>query len=244
MNVLVSMYDFVFMVGEYCDIVYCLEWLIELCCELGSQCDILLLLECILLIVCDIMCVDGGMLYCIIDYGDVLCFDIFVNQIFKMYQGGSSGQVVLIFDIVLMFFDGQFNLVVVVVYVVNIWELVNIVDVYQVSGFNFNGMCLFDEKYGYCLKFILIVLMQDYEGELVGVLQLINVIDFDSGVLVFFLEIDQCFIEVLVLQVVMVMINQQLIVCLENLFESLIKLINIGIGEKLLYIGCYCEQVL
>ncbi|MFX5634217.1 GAF domain-containing protein, partial [Acinetobacter baumannii] len=83
--------------------------------------------------------------------------------------------------------------------------------VYQASGFNFNGMRLFDEKYGYRSKSILTVPMQDHEGELVGVLQLINAIDPDSGAPVPFSETDQRFIEALASQAAMAMTNQQLI---------------------------------
>ncbi|MAF06050.1 MULTISPECIES: HD family phosphohydrolase [Herbaspirillum] len=243
MNVPASMHDLAPTTGEHRDIAYRLERLTELCRELGSQRDIPLLLERILLTARDITRADGGTLYRTTDHGDALRFDISVNQTLKMHQGGSSGRAVSIPDIALTLPDGQPNLAAVAAYAANTRESVNIPDVYQASGFNFNGMRLFDEKYGYRSKSILTVPMQDHEGELVGVLQLINAIDPDSGVPVPFSETDQRFIEALASQAAMAMTNQQLIARLENLFESLIKLINIGIGEKSPHTGRHCEQV-
>ncbi|QNB05564.1 GAF domain-containing protein [Herbaspirillum frisingense] len=229
--------------GQHRDIAHRLERLTELCRELGSNRDIPLLLERILLTARDITRADGGTLYRITDSGDALSFYISVNQTLKMHQGGSSGQPISIPDIALTLPDGQPNLAAVAAYSANTRNSVNIPDVYQASGFNFNGMRLFDEKYGYQSKSILTVPMQDHEGELVGVLQLINAIDADSGEPIPFSETDQRFIEALASQAAMAMTNQQLIGRLENLFESLIKLINIGIGEKSPHTGRHCEQV-
>ena len=229
--------------GQHRDIAHRLERLTELCRELGSNRDIPLLLERILLTARDITRADGGTLYRITESGDALSFYISVNQTLKMHQGGSSGQPISIPDIALTLADGQPNLAAVAAYSANTRNSVNIPDVYQASGFNFNGMRLFDEKYGYQSKSILTVPMQDHEGELVGVLQLINAIDADSGEPVPFSETDQRFIEALASQAAMAMTNQQLIGRLENLFESLIKLINIGIGEKSPHTGRHCEQV-
>ncbi|MBG7620363.1 GAF domain-containing protein [Herbaspirillum sp. AP02] len=229
--------------GQHRDIAHRLERLTELCRELGSNRDIPLLLERILLTARDITRADGGTLYRITESGDALRFYISVNQTLKMHQGGSSGQPISIPDIALTLPDGQPNLAAVAAYSANTRNSVNIPDVYQASGFNFNGMRLFDEKYGYRSKSILTVPMEDHEGELVGVLQLINAIDADSGEPIPFSETDQRFIEALASQAAMAMTNQQLIGRLENLFESLIKLINIGIGEKSPHTGRHCEQV-
>ncbi|HZG20495.1 MAG TPA: HD domain-containing phosphohydrolase [Herbaspirillum sp.] len=229
--------------GQHRDIAHRLERLTELCRELGSNRDIPLLLERILLTARDITRADGGTLYRITESGDALSFYISVNQTLKMHQGGSSGQPISIPDIALTLPDGQPNLAAVAAYSANTRNSVNIPDVYQASGFNFNGMRLFDEKYGYLSKSILTVPMQDHEGELVGVLQLINAIDADTGEPVPFSETDQRFIEALASQAAMAMTNQQLIGRLESLFESLIKLINIGIGEKSPHTGRHCEQV-
>ncbi len=229
--------------GPQRDIAFRLERLTELCRELGSSRDIPLLLERILLTAKEITQADGGTLYRADDSGRNLRFYISVNNTLGMHQGGSSGKPISIPDIALTLPDGQPNLAAVAAYAANTRKSVNIADVYQASGFNFNGMRLFDEKYGYHSKSILTVPMQDHEGELVGVLQLINAIDPATGEAVPFSETDQHFIEALASQAAMAMTNQQLIQRLEQLFESLIKLINIGIGEKSPHTGRHCEQV-
>ncbi|NQE50484.1 HD family phosphohydrolase [Herbaspirillum rubrisubalbicans] len=243
MSVQANMHDLAPTAGEHRDIAYRLERLTDLCRELGSNRDIPMLLERILLTARDITRADGGTLYRTTDNGEALRFDISVNQTLKMHQGGSSGRAVSTPEIALTLPDGQPNLSAVAAYAANTRHSVNIADVYQASGFNFNGMRLFDEKYGYRSKSILTVPMQDHEGELVGVLQLVNAIDPDTGEPQPFSETDQRFIEALASQAAMAMTNQQLIGRLESLFESLIKLINIGIGAKSPHTGRHCEQV-
>ncbi|NUU03310.1 HD family phosphohydrolase [Herbaspirillum robiniae] len=229
--------------AQHRDISYRLDRLTELSRALSNSRDIPLLLERILLTAKDITQADGGTLYRIDEASDSLMFYISVNDTLKMHQGGSSGQAISIPNIPLKLADGQPNLAAVAAYAANTRKSVNIPDVYQATGFNFNGMRMFDEKYGYHSQSFLTVPMQDHEGELVGVLQLINAIDPATGAPTPFSETDQHFIEALASQAAMAMANQQLIYRLENLFESLIKLINIGIGEKSPHTGRHCEQV-
>jgi HD-GYP domain-containing protein (c-di-GMP phosphodiesterase class II) len=120
---------------------------------------------------------------------------------------------------------------------------VNIQDVYKVDMFNFSGMRKFDEQYHYHSQSFLTVPMQDHEGELIGVLQLINATDPHTKECVPFSETDQRFIEALASQAAIALTNQQLIVLLENLFESFVKIINIGIDEKSPHTGNHCMHV-
>jgi HD-GYP domain-containing protein (c-di-GMP phosphodiesterase class II) len=85
--------------------------------------------------------------------------------------------------------------------------------------------------------------MQDHEGELIGVLQLINASDPARKKTVPFSETDQRFIEALASQAAIALTNQQLIYLLENLFESFVKIINIGIDEKSPHTGNHCAHV-
>jgi hypothetical protein len=63
--------------------------------------------------------------------------------------GRQQRQAISIPDIALTLPDGKPNLAAVAAYAANTGHSVNIADVYQATGFNFNGMRLFDEKYGY-----------------------------------------------------------------------------------------------
>ncbi|MBB5392714.1 MULTISPECIES: HD family phosphohydrolase [unclassified Herbaspirillum] len=228
------------------DISYRLDQLTELSMALSNNRDLPLLLERILLTAMDITQADGGTLYRIDESDNSLQFYISVNGSLKMHQGGSSGTAISIPNIALRLPDGAPNLSAVAAYAANTRKSVNIPDVYQAqesTGFNFNGMRMFDEKYGYRSQSILTVPMQDHSGELLGVLQLINATDRSAGKTIAFSETDQHFIEALASQASIAMTNQQLIHRLENLFESFIKLINIGIGEKSPHTGRHCEHV-
>ncbi len=56
-------------------------------------------------------------------------------------------------------------------------EIINIPDVYDAPGFDFEGMKKFDQANDYRSKSMLLVPMVDHEEELIGVLQLINKLD-------------------------------------------------------------------
>ncbi|MEG0969282.1 MAG: GAF domain-containing protein, partial [Pseudomonas sp.] len=85
--------------------------------------------------------------------------------------------------------------------------------------------------------------MSDHEGELIGVLQLVNAKDGETGQVRAFSSTDQRFIEALAAQAGVALTNQLLISQLEELLESLVTLINIGIDEKSPYTGRHCQFV-
>ena len=229
--------------NKHQDISYRLDKLTELSVALSKTRNIPLLLERILLTAKGITQADGGTLYRIEDDEGSLRFDISINDTLKMHQGGSSGQEINIPNIPLTLPDGEPNLTAVAAYAANTRKSVNIPDVYKATGFNFSGMRMFDEKFGYHSQSFLTVPMQDHTGELLGVLQLINALDPQTGKPIPFSETDQHFIEALASQAAIAISNQQLIFRLENLFEHFIKLINIGVGEKSPHTGRHCEQV-
>lgn len=229
--------------ATYTDIALRLEQLTELSVELSTNHDTPLLLEKILKAAKSMTHADGGTLYRISADRRNLCFHISMNDTLGMYQGGSSGHSIDIPDIPLVTATGSRNMGAVAAYAANSGVSVNIPDVYQVDVFNFSGMRKFDQQYGYHSQSFLTVPMLDHENEVTGVLQLINAKDPASGAICPFSDTDQRFIEALASQAAMAVTNQQLIARLENLFESFIKLINIGIDEKSPHTGRHCEHV-
>jgi HD-GYP domain-containing protein (c-di-GMP phosphodiesterase class II) len=225
------------------DIALRLERLTELSVELSTNHDIPLLLEKILLAAKNITRADGGTLYRTTADRKALTFDISLNDTLGMHLGGSSKQAPDIPPIPLLNPDGSRNLGAVAAYAANTGLSVNISDVYQVDVFNFSGMRNFDQQYNYHSQSFLTVPMKDHEGEVIGVLQLINAQDAADGKTRPFSETDQGFIEALASQAAMALTNQQLIARLEDLFESFVKLINIGIDEKSPHTGRHCEHV-
>lgn len=227
----------------YNDIVQRLEQLTELSVELSKNHDIALLLERILKTAKSMTHADGGTLYRISEDRKSLRFHISMNDSLGLFQGGTSGKSIDIPDIPLYTSSGSRNLSAVAAYAANTGVSVNIEDVYKVDVFNFSGMRKFDEAFNYHSQSFLTVPMADHEGELIGVLQLINAIDPVTGETRAFSETDQRFIEALASQAAIAITNQQLIKLLEDLFESFVKLINIGIDEKSPHTGRHCEHV-
>jgi HD-GYP domain-containing protein (c-di-GMP phosphodiesterase class II) len=186
---------------------------------------------------------DGGTIYRPSADGRSLCFHISINDTLEIYQGGVSGEPIEIAPVPLFDADGAPNLQSVAAYAANTKKSVNIDDVYETDLFNFSGMRAFDKAFGYHSKSFLTVPMANHEGELVGVLQLINAKDPATGHVKPFSPVDQRFIEALAAQAAVALTTQQLISQLEQLFESLVNLINICIDEKSPYTGRHCQYV-
>jgi HD-GYP domain-containing protein (c-di-GMP phosphodiesterase class II) len=122
-------------------------------------------------------------------------------------------------------------------------KTVNITDAYSEEGFDFSGTRNFDRKTGYRSKAFLTVPMKNHEGEIIGVLQLINRMDPASDEIGPFSPSDQRLAESLASQAAIALTNRQLINQLEVLFESFIALINTAIDEKSPYTGGHCQRV-
>ena len=182
---------------------------------------------------------DGATLYRPALEGRQLAFDISVNDSLGIAQGADMGLPGV------PLFDGadQPNLASVAAYAANMRRSVNIADVYRDEVFNFSGMREFDRHHGYHTHSILTVPMSDHEGDLIGVLQLVNAKDGETGQVRAFSSTDQRFIEALAAQACVALTNQLLISQLEELLESLVTLINIGIDEKSPYTGRHCQFV-
>jgi HD-GYP domain-containing protein (c-di-GMP phosphodiesterase class II) len=228
---------------DHTDIAQRLEQLTELSVQLSAHHDNSQLLEKILRAAKSMTHADGGTLYRTSADKKSLCFSISLNDTLGMYQGGMSGHAIDIPDIPLVNASGSRNLSSVAAYAANTGVSVNIQDVYKVDVFNFSGMRKFDQAYNYHSQSFLAVPMQDHEGEVIGVLQLINAKNPGTGETRFFTDTDQRFIEALASQAAMALTTQQLILRLEDLFESFVKMINIGIDEKSPHTGRHCQHV-
>ncbi|MES2259003.1 MAG: HD domain-containing phosphohydrolase [Pseudomonadota bacterium] len=220
-----------------------LDQLTELSVALGTSHDTAVLLERILMVAKGMTNADGGTLYRPSEDGRSLCFHISVNDTLGIRQGGAHGDAIDIPAVPLFDAQGDKNLASVAAYSANFGLSVNIEDVYQADVFNFSGMRSFDQQRGYHSKSFLTVPMTDHEGELVGVLQLINAKDPVDGEIRAFSPTDQRFIEALAAQAGVAITNQRLIQQLEDLLEALVNLINIGIDEKSPYTGRHCQFV-
>jgi HD-GYP domain-containing protein (c-di-GMP phosphodiesterase class II) len=189
---------------------------------------------------------DGGTIYRVSADKKNLQFHLAMNDSLDMHFGGShqSNQASSNMPTIALYDEaGKQNLSAVVAYAANRKESVNIEHVYETPLFNFSEMRKFDEQNHYYCQSLLTVPMLDHESELIGVLQLINAIDPDTKKIQAFSVTDQRFIEALASQAAIALSNQVLIFQLEDLFESLVNLINIGIDEKSPNTGRHCQHV-
>ena len=161
----------------------------------------------------------------------------------KIAMGGTSGVPISFYPIELFDDDGRPNHAMVVSHAALSGETVNIPDAYEAQGFDFSGTKGFDAKTGYRSKSFLTVPMRNHENEIIGVLQLINAQDRESGLIVPFSSDDQRLLESLASQAAIALTNRHLIDQLEELFEAFIQLINTAIDDKSPYTGGHCARV-
>jgi HD-GYP domain-containing protein (c-di-GMP phosphodiesterase class II) len=210
---------------------------------LSSERDINRLLETILVAAKRITHADAGTLYLVEPEQKVLKFEIMRTDSLGIAMGGATGKPISFPPIALVDANGQPNNSMVVAYVVLNDRTVNIADAYIAEGFDFSGTKNFDKKTGYRSTSFLAVPMKNHENEIIGVLQLINALDRETGKITAFSTADQHLLESLASQAAVALTNRRLIQQLEELFESFINLINTAIDDKSPYTGGHCERV-
>ncbi len=222
-----------------------LEQLNDIGASLSSERNVDRLLEKILVAAKTITHADGGTLYLVAEDQRHLHFEIVRTDSLGIAFGGSSGAPISskFADLPLYREDGRPNDGMVAAYAALTGQTVNIEDAYSAEGFDFSGTRRFDAGTGYRSQSFLTVPMKNHEGEIIGVLQLINAIDPSDGCVHAFAVTDQRLAESLASQAAIALTNRQLIAQLEDLFESFIKLINTAIDEKSPYTGGHCQRV-
>jgi len=219
-----------------------LEQLHQIGIALSKETDINRLLEAILVAAKNITNADGGTLYRVTDER-ALKFEIMRNDTLKIAMGGTTGVEIPFYPIGLYDKGGKPVNTMVACYAVHHDESVNIADAYTQEGFDFSGTKNFDKKTGYRSQSFLTVPMKNHENEIIGVLQLINAKDPVTNAVVPFSVADQHLAESLASQAAIALTNRLLIIHLQNLFESLINLINAAIDDKSPYTSGHCERV-
>jgi HD-GYP domain-containing protein (c-di-GMP phosphodiesterase class II) len=218
-----------------------LEYLNAIGIALSQERDIHKLLETILIAAKNLTHADGGTLYRL--DGDKLQFEIVRTDSLSIAMGGTSGNAVPFYPIPLHDKEGQPNYTMIAAYAALTHKTVNIADAYIEEGFDFSGTRNFDKRTGYRSTSFLTVPMKNHEGDIIGVLQLLNATDPATGRVTSFGEEDQRLAESLASQAAIALTNRLLIQQLEVLFESLIELINTAIDDKSPYTGGHCKRV-
>lgn len=130
---------------------------------------------------------DGGTLYLLEDE-KYLKFVIMRNTSLGITMGGTSSNKIEFNPVNLYNEDGSENRHNVASYSALTREQVNIEDAYEAEGFDFSGTKAFDAKTGYLSKSFLTFPLEDAGGKVIGVLQLINAKDLQTGEIIPFDE--------------------------------------------------------
>jgi HD-GYP domain-containing protein (c-di-GMP phosphodiesterase class II) len=225
------------------DLLKRLEQLNSVGASLSRERDITRLLETILLAAKTITNADGGTLYRMMDDGLSLRFETLRTDSLNIAMGGTTGVPIDFPNLPLQDEEGVPNDSLVAAYAAIHKQTVNIADAYDAANFDFSGTRRFDERTGYRSKSFLTVPLKDHEGEVIGVLQLINAQSPGTREVVPFCPQDQSLAESLASQAAIALNNRLLMTQLEALFESFISLINLAIDEKSPYTGGHCQRV-
>ncbi len=186
---------------------------------------------------------DAGTLYIVDDAGRHLDFVILQNDTMKTRMGGTSGLVITLPPVPLYTPDGAENHANVSSHVALSRELVNIPDVYEAEGFDFTGPRKYDQATGYRSTSMLVVPMTNHEGDIIGVLQLLNALDPVSGAVTAFSPRNIGLVGALASQAAVALTNTQLIRDLKRLLYSFIQSIAEAIDAKSPYTKGHIDRV-
>ena len=186
---------------------------------------------------------DGRTLYMISDDAKTMKFEILRTDSMNFAQGGTSGVDITIPPMQLFDEQGNPKHSSIVTYSANTGKTVNIKDAYTEKGFDFTGAKTFDKDFGYRTTSVLSVPLKNHENDIVGVMQLINATDKESGKVIGFSDDMQEQVESLASQGAVALTNKRLVKELKTLFESFIRLIATAIDKKSEYTGGHCERV-
>ena len=185
---------------------------------------------------------DGGTLYILSDDETALQFAIVQTDTLKIRMGG-TGEPIAWHPVPLRDRDGRPNHANVSAHAAISGEVINIPDVYHAEGFNFEGTRQFDRTTGYRSRSMLVAPMRNHENDIIGVLQLINARDRETGKVIPFSGESQNITESLASQAAVALTNNRLIHDLETLLESFIRTVATAIDEKSPYTGGHIRRV-
>jgi len=119
---------------------------------------------------------------------------------------------------------------------------INIPDLTAETRFDLSGTTAFDRIFGYRSRSFLCVPLMNHEQQVIGVLQLINALDYRNEVCAFN-SAQQLLLEALGALAATVLTQRQLVDSQRDLFESFIRVIAEGIDYKSPVTGRHCQQV-
>jgi HD-GYP domain-containing protein (c-di-GMP phosphodiesterase class II) len=226
---------------ENSDIDGSFKRLIKIGVALSAEKDINRLMEHILLEAKDMSNADGGTLYILKD--NVLEFEIMRTDSLGIARGGTTGIEINYAPVRMYLDDGDPNLQQIASHAALQRITVNVADAYETEELDFSGTINFDKNTGYRSTSFLTVPLMNHEGLVIGVLQLINAKDRESGEVIPFSESIQPLIEALASQAAVALDNQQLLEAQRKLMDAFIELMASAVDAKSAYTGGHCQRV-
>ncbi len=161
---------------------------------------------------------------------------IFQNKSMGIRMGGKTGETINLPPVDLI----ESN---VSAYVALKGVSVNIPDVDDTDLFDFTGPKEFDQETGYHSTSMLVCPMRNHENDIIGVLQLVNARNPDTGEIVPFSPDYVSLTESLASQAAVSITNARLINDMEHLFESFVEVMATAIDEKSPITGGHIRRV-
>lgn len=177
---------------------------------------------------------DAGTLYIMED--NKLQFKIVQNKTLNIYMGGKDEQAITFPPVELV----ESN---VSAFVALHGIPVNIPDVYDTNLFDFTGPKMFDKSSGYRSKSMLVIPMKNHEDDVIGVLQLLNAQNPETGEVIPFSPDCENLTESLASQAAVAVSNVKLINDIEKLFEAFVEVMATAIDEKSAVTGGHIRRV-
>lgn len=215
------------MIGTRADIARQLEQLLNISIALSAEKNHTKLLELILSEARKITAADAGTLY--LCEGNKLVFRIIQNDTLGIYQGG-QGEIINLPPVSL---DPD-NVTNVSSWVALNKRSANIHDVYHDQVFDFSGPKNYDALTGYHTVSMLVVPLENHEGEVIGVLQLINAKNEEGQVIPFAAEVEKIVFS-LASQAAVSLTNMQYMEEINNLFHSFVQVMATAIDARTPY---------
>jgi len=217
--------------------------MIDIGIALSSERDHHRLMELILLETKSLCHADGGTLYLRTD-DNRLKFEIMRTDSLGFAKGGTTGEEITFPPLDIYNPEtGEPNSKNIATHVALSGDTVSITDAYETDEFDFSGTKKFDEGTGYRSKSFLTVPMKNHDGDVIGVIQLLNAKDPVSGEVIAFSPTIQPLIESLTSQAAVALDNQNLLLAQKQLLDSFIAMIAGAIDAKSPYTGGHCQRV-
>lgn len=175
---------------------------------------------------------DAGTLY--LCDGEQLVFRIMQNESMGTFKGGNGEEIPLP--------PVHMNMENISAFVALTHHSVNIPDVYNAIEFDFSGPKKFDEATGYHTLSMLVIPLENHEGTVIGVLQLINARDEEGNLIPFGHHFEKV-ISSLASQAAIFLTSIQLLKDIEKLLDSFVDVMATAIDSRTPYNANHSRRV-